>query len=60
MTIIFDILKFFVVLVYVFFLLDSLLNFKYDSDEENLSWLDLVYFVYAGVNFVLIIKVLHG
>ena len=60
MTIFLDILKFFTALVYLFFLLDSLLNFKYDSDEENLSWMDLVYFVYASANFVLIIKMLHG
>lgn len=60
MTIIFDILKFFAVLVYVFFLLDATLNIKYNSEEENLSWLDLVYLAYSGLNFVLIIKILHG
>ena len=60
MTIILDILKFFVVLVYVFFLLDATLNVKYSSEEENLSWLDLIYLAYSGANFVLIIKILHG
>lgn len=59
MTIFLDILKFLVVLIYVFFLLDATLNIKYNSEEENLSWLDLVYLAYSGVNFVLIIKILH-
>ena len=60
MTIILDILKLFVVLVYSFFVLDSLLSTKYDSDEGNLFWFDFVYLAYAGVNFILIVKVLHG
>lgn len=63
MEIVLDIIKFFVVLVYLFFFLDSALNFKYeffDEKSKDLSWLDVVYLVYAGVNFVLIVKVLHG
>ena len=60
MTIFLYTLKFFVVLVYLFFVLDSLLNLKYNSEEDNLSWLDFVYLAYAGVNFVLVVKVLHG
>lgn len=63
MTIIGYIFKFFVVLIYLFFLLDSILNFKSEFFEENskdLSWLDAVYLVYAGTNFVLIVKVLYG
>ena len=61
MTIITAILKFFVVLVYVFFVLDAVLNFKYEIlDEKKGFWLDLVYMVYAAVNFFMIIKVIHG
>ena len=60
MMIFLDILKFFVVLVYLFFIFDSLLSTKYDSDEGKLFWFDFVYLAYAGVNFVLIVKVLHG
>ena len=60
MTIVLDVLKFFVVLIYLFFVLDSLLSTKYDSDEGKLFWSDFVYLAYAGVNFILIVKVLHG
>lgn len=63
MEIVLDILKFIVVLVYLFFFLDSVMNLKFeffDEKSKDLSWLDVVYLVYAGVNFVLIVKVLHG
>ena len=66
MTVILDILKFFVFAVYSLFLLDSVLNIKYgfsdndDKDKDPLSWLDVVYLAYAIFNFVLIVKVLHG
>lgn len=72
MTIILDIFKFIVILVYLFFFLDSMLNFKYEFLDKkskdsswldmvyNLSWLDVVYLIYAGVNLILIVKVLHG
>lgn len=63
MTIIWYIFKFIVMLVYLFFFIDSMLNLKYESFEENskdLSWLDVVYLIYAGINFVLIVKLLHG
>lgn len=63
MEIVLDIIKFFVVLVYLFFFLDSVMNLKFeffDEKSKDLSWLDVVYLVYAGVNFVLIVKVLHG
>lgn len=61
MTIILDILKFFIVLVYVFFVLDAVLNFKYEIlDEKKGFWLDWVYMAYSCINLVLIIKLLHG
>ncbi len=66
MTIILDVLKFLVFVVYSLFLLDSVLNIKYefsdndDKDKDPFSWLDVVYFAYASFNFILIVKVLHG
>ena len=66
MTLFFDILKFLVASVYCLFLVDAMLNIKYelfDKDEEDkksFSLVDVVYFVYAFFNFVLIIKILHG
>ncbi len=66
MTVILDILKFLVFVVYSLFLLDSVLNIKYefsdndDKDKDPLSWLDVVYLAYAIFNFILIVKVLHG
>ena len=66
MTVILDILKFLVFAVYSLFLLDSVLNIKYeffdndDKDKDPLSWLDVVYLAYAIFNFILIVKVLHG
>ena len=66
MTVILDIFKFLVFVVYSLFLLDSVLNIKYefsdngDKDKDPLSWLDVVYLAYAIFNFILIVKVLHG
>ena len=66
MGIFLDILKFLVASVYCLFLVDSMLNIKYelfdkdDKDENSFSWIDVVYFVYASFNFILIVKVLHG
>ena len=60
MNVIINILKFFVVIVYMFFVLDSLLSTKYDFDEGNLFWFDFVYLAYACINFIIITKVLHG
>ena len=66
MTVILDILKFLVFAVYSLFVLDSVLNIKYefsdndDKDKDPLSWLDVVYLAYAIFNFILIVKVLHG
>lgn len=59
MTIFLDILKFFVVLVYMFFLLDAMLGIKYDSDEGDLSWFGFVYLAYSFFNVIIIIKLLH-
>lgn len=66
MGIFLDILKFIVASVYCLFLVDSMLNIKYelldkdDKDKNSFSWIDVVYFAYAFFNFVLIVKVLHG
>ena len=66
MTIILDILKFLVFVVYSLFLMDAVLNIKYefsdnnDKDKDPLSWLDVVYLAYAIFNFVLIVEVMHG
>lgn len=66
MGIFLDILKFLVASVYCLFLVDSMLNIKYelfdkdDKDKNSFSWIDVVYFAYAFFNFVLIVKVLHG
>lgn len=65
MMIILNILKAFVVLFYAFFLLDAVLNIKYEmfdkenQDKDNLSWLDVVYFAYTFSNFLLMIKFLY-
>lgn len=65
MTIILDILKFLVFVVYSLFLLDSVLNIKYefsdndDKEEGPFSWFDVVYFAYALFNFIFIVKFLH-
>ena len=64
MTIILDIFNFLVFAVYSLFLLDSVLNIKYEffdnDDKDPLSWLDVVYLAYAIFNFILVVKVLHG
>ena len=66
MTVILDIFKFLVFVVYSLFLLDSVLNVKYgfsdndDKERDPFSWLDVVYLAYASFNFILIVKVLHG
>lgn len=65
MIVILSILKALVVFIYVFFLLDAILNLKHSVlDEEgqeksNLVWLDMVYFAYALFNLILVIKFLH-
>ena len=66
MGIFLDILKFIVASIYCLFLVDSILNIKYelldkdDEDKHSFSWIDVVYFAYAFFNFILIVKVLHG
>ena len=65
MMIILNILKAFVTIVYTFFLLDAVLNIRYEmfdkesQDKYNLSWLDVVYFAYTFSNFLLVIKFLY-
>ena len=65
MTIILNILKVFVAIVYAFFLLDAVLNIRYEMfdkegrEKDPLSWLDMVYLSYALFNFVLVIKFLY-
>ncbi len=66
MIVILDILKFLVFVIYSLFLMDAVLNIKYefsdndDKDKDPLSWLDVVYLAYAIFNFILIVKVMHG
>lgn len=66
MGIFLDIFKFIVASVYCLFLVDSVLNIKYElfdkdeKDKDSLSWVDIVYFAYAFFNFILIVKILHG
>lgn len=65
MMIILNILKVFVAIVYAFFLLDAILNIRYEMFDEkgqeknNLSWLDAIYLAYAIFNFLLVIKFLY-
>lgn len=66
MGIFLDILKFIAVSIYCLLLVDSMLNIEYelfdkdDKEKNSLSWIDVVYFVYAFANFVLIVKFLHS
>ena len=68
MMIILNILKALVILVYAFFLLDSVFNIKYEmfdkkgQEKDNLPVLnvvDVVYLAYAFFNFVLVVKFLY-